>query len=145
MKGQVLNKYFAASAVSWVLLTGGMLLGSDRASAEPDISCATGNSTGKDTSSPTFTRTYPQACVAKFLGLVHADGFSAPGGDVELVTLGKTACDALDVDQENGDVSGAKAIDAAEPKLTYASANGSLEFHDPGRQLVSLAIKGLCP
>lgn len=128
-----------------VLLTAGTLLSAGQADAEPDISCATGDSTGKDTSSPGFARTYPQACVDKFLGLAHADSFSAPGGDAELVTLGKTACHALDVDQENGDVSGAKEINAAEPKLTFAFTNGSGQMRDPGRELVSLAIKGLCP
>ena len=60
----------------------------------------------QDTSTPGFIRTYPQACVTKFLGLAHAESFAAPGGDTELVTLGEMGCHALDVDQLNGDVSG---------------------------------------
>ena len=42
-------------------------------------------------------------------------------------------------------MSGAKAINAAEPKLTFAFTDGSWQMRDPGRELVSLAIKGLCP
>jgi hypothetical protein len=134
-----------ALGIAGLAVSAGAAFGMGTSHAEPDINCVSGDFTGRDTSSPGFIRTYPQACVTKFLGLAHAESFAAPGGDTELVTLGEMGCHALDVDQLNGDVSGARAINAAEPKLTFAFTDGSKQMRDPGRELVSLAIKGLCP
>jgi hypothetical protein len=116
------------------------------ANAEPDISCATGDATGLDTAGPGFVRPYPSVCVDKALADAHAEGFTAPGGDAELVSLGKIACHALDTDAEDTGHAAEKAVLAAEPKLVASAP-------DPGFSrdtiyddfVANVAMKGLCP
>lgn len=116
------------------------------AHAEPDISCATGNPTGLDTASRGFVRLYPQVCIDKTLAAAHAEGFTAPGGDAELISLGKIACRQLDVDESDMGRAAERAVRGAEPKLV-ASAPDPGYAHDTIYDdfVQNIVVKSLCP
>ena len=122
------------------------LLSPCTAHAEPDIRCDTGQATGLDTSSPGFVRPYPQVCVDKFLAAVHAEGFTAPGGDTELVSLGKMACHALDVDPLDSGHVAENTVRAAEPKLAASAPDPSYRRDTIYDDFVmNIVMKSLCP
>ncbi len=105
--------------------------------AEPDINCVTGDITGLDTSSPGFVRPYPTACIDKYLAAAHGENYLAPGGETELVSLGKMICHTLDLDQTDANHAAANAVSKAEPKLTFTFTPGSGQDRDPVNELVS--------
>jgi hypothetical protein len=138
-------KTTVAAAVIGAGIAPGALAAATTANAEPDINCATGQATGLDTASPGFVRPYPTVCVDKFLAYAHAENFTAPGGDTELVSLGKMACHSLDLDAADSGHAAENAVRVAEPKLTFTFTSGAEQYHDAGDELVRLAIKALCP